>query len=43
MDSAKLLQSTGVRVDFNELEVIEKKVISFYKNKKNFDLSLNVL
>jgi glycosyltransferase domain-containing protein len=43
MDSAKLLQATGVRVDFNELAVIEKKVISFYKNKKNFDLSLNVL
>jgi hypothetical protein len=43
MDSAKLLQATGVRVDFNELAVIEKKIISFYKNKKNFDLSLNVL
>jgi|688.fasta_scaffold55566_3 glycosyltransferase domain-containing protein len=43
IDSAISLEATGVRVDFNELAVIEKKIISFYKNKKNFDLSLNVL
>ena len=43
MVSAKSLQATGVRVDFNELVVIEKKVISFYKHEKNFDLSFNVL
>jgi len=34
----KSLEASGVAVDFKEIKIIEKKIISFYKNIKNFNL-----
>ena len=41
-DFAKSLEATGVRINFNELLEIEKKIIDFYKDKKNFNLLFHI-